>query len=73
MYIYRMRACVCVCARERERERERAHKFYTTYIKNTQRSNNQFTVLICILLQDAVNSLDSVALNGGISEWILNW
>jgi hypothetical protein len=24
-------------------------------------------------LQDAVSRLDSVALNGGISEWILNW
>jgi len=57
--------CVCVCVR--------AHKFYTTCTKNTQCSNNQFTILICILLQDAVSSFDSVALNGGISELILNW
>jgi hypothetical protein len=51
-----------------ERERAGAHKFYTTYTKNIQHSNKQFTALICILLQDAVSRLDSVALNGGISE-----
>jgi predicted tellurium resistance membrane protein TerC len=62
---------MCVCARAHACVRVCSHKFYTTYTKNTQCSNNQFTALICILLQDAVSSLDSVALNGGISERIL--